>query len=108
MGKLISMNVHGIKCDTLGCGWNDMSVSREDYPYWVEACCPNCGGNLLTEADYRTVQAMERSVNLVNFWLGWTTWFRKPGGVGRTPAYMKGDGSIMLGEREPVDDEYVL
>lgn len=56
MKDAIRTEIRGIKCDTKGCDYADMDVPVEDYPQWVNKPCPNCGGNLLTEADYQTVK----------------------------------------------------
>lgn len=64
MKDAIELNIGGIKCDA--CDYNDMSVKVEDYPAWVNAPCPKCGENLLTEADFRTVQTMLQLVQSFN------------------------------------------
>lgn len=63
--------IHGIKCDTPGCGWKDMSVKREEYPAYVNRPCPLCAGNLLTEADYNLVLALEKAEVITQKLFGW-------------------------------------
>ena len=66
MDKAIEVDIHGIKCDTKGCGWNDMTVSVNDYEQWLNKPCPECGSNLLTQADFDMVQQMLGFATLVN------------------------------------------
>lgn len=48
--------ISGIKCDA--CEYRDDDVQLEQYPDYVNKPCPECGANLLTEADFKTVQLM--------------------------------------------------
>lgn len=50
-----AIQVGGIKCDTKGCDWHDDSVIFNDYPNWVNKSCPKCGGNLLTQKDFKAI-----------------------------------------------------
>ena len=49
----------GLKCDAPECSWADMTITREEYPSYRNAPCPNCGANLLTDADWAIVLSME-------------------------------------------------
>lgn len=62
----ITYEIGGIKCDTTGCAYEDMSVTVSQYPQWVNRPCPLCGGNLLTEADFNTVQVMIGLTDQIN------------------------------------------
>ncbi len=62
----ITYEIVGIKCDTTGCSYEDMSVTVSQYPEWVNRPCPKCGGNLLTEADFNTVQIMIGLTDTIN------------------------------------------
>ena len=53
------MDVHGLKCDTPGCGYIDMTIPRKDYEKWIGKPCPVCGGQLLTQEDYDAVVLLE-------------------------------------------------
>lgn len=66
MEKQIQAEVSGIKCDTEGCNFVDLTVRFEDYALWVDKPCSHCGGNLLTKGDYETVQELVRISNLIN------------------------------------------
>jgi hypothetical protein len=43
-----------------------MSVQSEDYKDWVNKPCPECGENLLTAEDYKMVQLIMLSADLIN------------------------------------------
>ena len=62
----MELNIHGLKCDAPGCGWADMSIPLAKYHVYVGAACPDCGADILTEADYRYVVAMVRVNNMIN------------------------------------------
>ncbi|GLY11382.1 hypothetical protein [Pseudobacillus badius] len=64
MNDAIKLNIYGIKCDA--CDFGDSSVKVEDYPEWVNKPCPECGANLLTEADYNNVKMLMRSAKIAN------------------------------------------
>ncbi|WP_422661678.1 hypothetical protein ACK8P5_26510 (plasmid) [Paenibacillus sp. EC2-1] len=58
MRDALTVDIKGIKCDNASCDYNDESVKVEDYYTWLNKPCPKCGDNLLTEADYKGVQAL--------------------------------------------------
>lgn len=58
MGNVINITVSGVKCDTDGCDYRDDSVQLKDYEQWINKPCPKCQANLLTEADYQTIQTV--------------------------------------------------
>lgn len=58
----VTLNISGLKCDS--CDYKNMSIQLEDYPNWVNNPCPKCGENLLTEADYESVQMMVRLTSM--------------------------------------------
>ena len=70
---IAKLSVGGIKCDTDGCGWNDMSILVKDYRDWLNKPCPDCGGNLLTQEDYnmtlKQIYATLKINQLANTWL---------------------------------------
>jgi hypothetical protein len=62
----IQVNIHGIKCDAIGCDYEDPTVPYEDYKQWVNKPCPKCGANLLTEQDYATTRFLAELVSAAN------------------------------------------
>lgn len=52
----VQFMISGIKCDA--CDYRDDDVKLSEYPEYVNKPCPECGANLLTEADFKTVQLM--------------------------------------------------
>lgn len=62
----MEISVSGIKCDAEGCDYRDDSVTVDTYPEWVDKPCPECGANLLTEADMKFVELMFGVANVVN------------------------------------------
>lgn len=61
---MIELNVSGIKCDA--CPYEDKTVRADTYEKWVNRPCPDCGENLLTEKDYKTVLRIQKIVRVVN------------------------------------------
>ena len=62
----VTYEIGGIKCDLVGCSYEDQSVTVGQYPQWVNRPCPKCGSNLLTEADFNTVQIMIGLTDTIN------------------------------------------
>jgi hypothetical protein len=62
--NIMTLNISGIKCDH--CDYSDMEVEAVDYPDWLNRPCPECGENLLTEADYQTVLYMTEVARIMN------------------------------------------
>lgn len=62
----LKYSVSGIKCDTPECDYKDMSVQSKDYKNWVNKPCPKCGGNLLTESDYKLTKRIETATTIIN------------------------------------------
>lgn len=46
----------GLKCDNPKCDWNDMTITDEQMPDYINASCPKCGENILTQQDYSDYQ----------------------------------------------------
>lgn len=57
------LQVKGIKCDNESCDFADDSVEFEEYKDWVNKLCPECGSNLLTEADMKSVTLLIKIFN---------------------------------------------
>lgn len=67
--SLISADIRGLKCDNKECNFEDMSISYEEYPEYVNSECPKCGSNLLTEEDYQSVKTMVENAKMLNRYL---------------------------------------
>lgn len=67
MSNAIGLEIHGIQCDA--CDYKDETVNVEDYENWVNKPCPECGANLLTEADYQNVQFLIQIAAMANSFL---------------------------------------
>ena len=65
MNDNMEMDVHGLKCDNPKCDWEDMTIPYEDYEKNVNAPCPECGENILTEKDYNEILQMKNAVEMV-------------------------------------------
>lgn len=93
----------GLKCDTRGCGWVDMSITRAEYPLWVNCPCPLCDGNLLTEADYRVVRRIEFYVKWFNRLFFW--WPRgRSIGYGVVDVGLDGSGKATFTQRATTEN----
>ncbi len=66
MTETATVTASGIKCDAEGCDYKDMSVQPEDYVDWVNRPCPDCGANLLTEADFELVGIILEMTGVIN------------------------------------------
>ena len=66
MTELIKTSIKGLKCDTKGCDYRDMSVEFSDYQRYLDAPCPLCGGNLLTKSDYDAIVKSLKAVRFIN------------------------------------------
>jgi len=56
----------GLVCDNPECDWEDMSIKVEDYEQYLNAPCPKCGENILTEEDYKGVVDLFKAVEVAN------------------------------------------
>lgn len=61
----INLNIKGIKCDNPDCDYRDDTVEFSET--WLNQPCPQCGANLLTEADLKSIKVMIKLTNLINF-----------------------------------------
>mgnify|MGYP003390741239 FL=1 len=64
--KNVELEGSGLKCDNKNCDWHDKSISFSDYKKWLNAPCPKCGENVLTEQDYKNSEALRKAVDIVN------------------------------------------
>lgn len=65
--QAININVGEIKCDNPDCDFRDETAKFENYEAWLNKPCPQCGANLLTEADLKTVQTIVSITTLINW-----------------------------------------
>ena len=84
----MGIKFRGIKCDNTECDFIDMSVKYEDYNEWLNKPCPDCGANLLTEADFKTCKRVVRFSKIIGFFVG------KKGERVTIPLKMNGSGKI--------------
>lgn len=95
--KIIEINVTGIKCDN--CTWNSPDVQSEQYHEWLNAPCPQCGANLLTQADYDTTKRLQKAGRIMNLlfgWLGYVPFINKT--MRPVPMSMNGTGRVEIGD----------
>ena len=59
----MEINIGGIQCDAKDCTYEDDSVKVENYESYLNKPCPNCGANLLTQADLDTVNILMEVTN---------------------------------------------
>ena len=56
----------GLQCDNLGCNWKDTNIKVSEYEDYLNAPCPKCGENILTEEDYFNAMKFISIVEFVN------------------------------------------
>ena len=74
MKKAIEFEINGIQCDADGCGYEDMFGTwgttdvdvKAMSDIYLNAKCPDCGANLLTQADYDTLMTMVGLAGTIN------------------------------------------
>ena len=66
MDRAIEEDIKGLKCDATGCGYSDMTIDADNYHNYIDAPCPECGANLLTQADYEFVKVLMLITDVVN------------------------------------------
>ena len=81
MRKLIEVSQeYDVVCDNVMCDYvvkNEAKGVNEAIGKHLNAPCPKCGENLLTEEDMMQYLAMHKLVNKVNKWFSWITIFIK-------------------------------
>lgn len=70
MTQAIEYSINGLKCDAAGCDYEDDDAKFEDYERYLNAPCPKCGANLLTEADHAAVKAIMAGADWLNQMVG--------------------------------------
>lgn len=62
----IQVNLGGLQCDNPLCDWIDPTIQVEQYKDWLNAPCPKCDENVLTEEDLKNTLMMRSIVAMVN------------------------------------------
>lgn len=57
---------HGLQCDEKDCDYVYILNKDESYDQYINASCPKCGANLLTQQDYDTLMEMFKIMNEVD------------------------------------------
>jgi len=103
MDSAVEATIAGLRCDADGCDYEDMNINVEEYEQYVNAPCPECGANLLTEADYELVKVITGVVDTFN------KKFPPPHDpndpIARFTINMDGSGIPILGDLEWEDKE---
>ena len=66
MTDAVTISISGIKCDNPDCDYLDDTVSKDNYPEYVDKPCPDCGTILLTQRDYDAVVLLEGTIIDIN------------------------------------------
>lgn len=64
--NVLDYEIAGLKCDNASCDYIDYSVTFDRYPEFLNAPCPMCGANLLTQADLDTTNALVATCKAIN------------------------------------------
>jgi hypothetical protein len=78
--KAAVIQIEGLKCDAPGCDYEQDYPTSDAYRNWIGMPCPKCGANLLTEADVKTFERIERFARILNIIfmpLGWLGFHKK-------------------------------
>lgn len=62
----IEITSSGLKCDNPSCDWENPTIQVNDYPEWLNASCPKCGENVLTEEDLNNSFVMRNIAEMIN------------------------------------------
>lgn len=62
------MEIEGLVCDAPGCGWEDKTITFDDYEECVNMACPDCGENVLTEEDFNQCKQMAEMIEMMNMY----------------------------------------
>lgn len=86
-----------IQCDNESCDYV-IPYSEEienNSAAFINAPCPNCGENLLTEQDYLLEQKLIKTIDWINRWFSWLTIFSAGKTKERTKVHIY-DGKINI------------
>ena len=62
----MKLNIKGIKCDSKDCDYDEPNIVADKYSEWLNKPCPECGANLLTQADYDAVEMLMLVTEKIN------------------------------------------
>jgi hypothetical protein len=106
-----------LKCDRPGCGYKTEQIKLEpkNIPSLIGTPCPQCGANLLTEADAKSLLLMFRVAAILNFvcfplfllrQIGvWLHLCRPPKWARCRCESMDGSGAIKFSQPEPLKED---
>lgn len=103
MDSAAAIQIAGLQCDADGCDYEDLNINVNEYNKYVNAPCPKCGANLLTEADYETVKVIAGIVDTLNEEYPPPHDPNEP--IARFTVNMDGSGIPILGDLEWEDEE---
>ena len=66
MKEQINIENHGLKCDEPTCDYVYAFVEGDTYEKYVNAPCPKCGSNLLTQEDCDTMMEVLALIEMAN------------------------------------------
>lgn len=66
MKNALELQVLGIKCDNENCDYKNEDVKVGEFDEWLNKPCPECGENLLTEADLKAMKFLLKITNFLN------------------------------------------
>lgn len=61
-----TMEISGLQCDKPGCDYEEEGVPFSEYKDRIGEPCPECGTNLLTQADYNSCVKMMNFIEIFN------------------------------------------
>ena len=101
--KPITIEIKGIKCDNPKCDYTNPDVEREDYKEFLNAPCPKCGDNLLTQADMDAITEMEEMAVVMNEAFAWVDEDELNTKTVGVEVKMDGSGTMEFGE--PIEND---
>lgn len=64
--ETIDLQQQGLKCDTPTCDYTYIFGPDDTYTKWLNAPCPKCGSNLLTQEDHDTMVEILALIDMAN------------------------------------------
>lgn len=63
---LMRLEISGLKCDDYFCSYYNPDIKFEEYSKYVNAECPRCGANLLTEEAHQDAINTMKKIERIN------------------------------------------